>query len=109
MVTIRAMQRQRKTSVDAAYRGMRALLRDAGRGEARFERDPEASEPEGYFAFLVHIGGDPVPVLMPGRPLREIRFTGAPGQDAWTTPRLYVDGSSWLWKYAASQLRERGE
>ena len=39
-------------------------------------------------------------VEMPGLPLDKVRFIGAPEQNIWDFPRLYVDGSSWVWKYS---------
>lgn len=36
---------------------------------------------------------------MPGLPLEQVRYTGPP-MNPFEFPRLYVDGSSWLWKFA---------
>jgi hypothetical protein len=36
---------------------------------------------------------------MPGLPLDQVRYTGPP-MNPFDFPRLYVDGSSWLWKFA---------
>lgn len=38
-------------------------------------------------------------IQMPGLPLDQVRYLGPP-QNIWDFPRLYVDGSSWVWKYA---------
>lgn len=38
-------------------------------------------------------------IEMPAIPLEQVRYMG-PGQDIWQFPRLYVDGSSWVWLYA---------
>jgi len=42
-------------------------------------------------------------VEMPGRPLDEVRFLGPP-QNPWHFPRLYVNCSSWLWRYGVDML-----
>jgi hypothetical protein len=39
-----------------------------------------------------------VEVDMPGWPLRMVRMED--GDDPWKFPRLYTDGSSWLWPYS---------
>lgn len=38
---------------------------------------------------------------MPGLPLDKVRYTGPP-QSPFDFVRLYVDGSSWLWKFAVN-------
>ncbi len=101
-------------TLDNAYKNMEALLRDAGIPDAKWCRDVDAEEGGGRFSFLVTVP-DPddegsttgCPVDMPGIPLAEVRYLGEPGQNIWDFPRLYVDGSSWVWKFAVSQLRER--
>ncbi len=40
---------------------------------------------------------------MPGIPLSEVRYVK--GLNAWLFPRLYVDGSSWLWEFAINMAR----
>jgi hypothetical protein len=39
-------------------------------------------------------------VEMPGLPLDQVRWMENRHQDIWDFPRLYVDGSSWVWKFA---------
>ncbi len=39
-------------------------------------------------------------IAMPGLSIESVRFMGDAGQNIWNFPRLYVDGSSWVWKYA---------
>lgn len=39
-------------------------------------------------------------IEMPGLSLENVRFVGEEGQNIWNFPRLYVDGGSWIWKYA---------
>lgn len=99
-------------TLDHAYANMTQLLKDAGLKTAAFARnpDPDSEEDDGRFAFLVTIPGaerfGPLTVDMPGIPLDEVRYTQAPGQNIWHFPRLYVDGSSWVWMFAVSRLRD---
>lgn len=58
----------------------------------------------GRWSFLVKaaVPGAPLKqweVDMPGLPLDQVRYTGPP-QNPFDFPRLYIDGSSWLWKFA---------
>ena len=39
-------------------------------------------------------------IEMPAIPLENVRYLGVEGQRIFDFPRLYVDGSSWVWKYA---------
>jgi hypothetical protein len=69
------------------------------------ERDYDASYGDGRFAFLVRHNGRQCEIQMPGLPLDCVRFLGAEWQSAWGFPRLYVDGNSWLWCFAAEAAR----
>jgi len=48
-------------------------------------------------------------VEMPGLPLDKVRFTGEDDQNIWDFPRLYVDGSSWVWKYSFSDFQAQDD
>ncbi|MET9402659.1 hypothetical protein [Kitasatospora sp. NPDC002965] len=37
---------------------------------------------------------------MPGLSLDQVRWMNEPDQNIWNYPRLFVDGSSWVWWYA---------
>jgi len=39
-------------------------------------------------------------IAMPGLPLERVRYLGGTDQNILDFPRLYVDGSSWVWKFA---------
>jgi hypothetical protein len=54
----------------------------------------------GRYSFLVWRGNRCHLVDMPGLPLDQVRYAGSEGQRAGDYPRLYVDGGSWLWKFA---------
>ena len=102
------------STLEHAYRNMEALLRDAGCPAAKWRRDPARDVEGGRWPFLVTCPPNAEEprewdclVDMPGIPLDEVRYVGGPGQNIWDFPRLYVDGSSWVWKFAVSQLREK--
>lgn len=44
-------------------------------------------------------------VDMPGLPIQKVRFVKDHGLSPWGFPRLYVDGSSWLWCIAIECAR----
>lgn len=96
---------------DHAWQNMESLVKDADLNGARFERDPGGEDEGGRFAFLVHFDGRKATVDMPGIPLEHVRYTGAGDQNIWDFPRLYVNGSSWVWKFAVTRLSAeiRGE
>lgn len=62
------------------------------------DRLPEIDE-RGRFGFRLTRNGVQHDVEMPGLPLEQVRYMDSPGQNIWHFPRLYVDGSSWIWKY----------
>lgn len=73
------------------------------------ERDASLDYGEGRYAYHLRWTGAPTPrecvVQMPGLPLAQVRYLRGAGMDPWQFPRLYVDGSSWLWCFAVSQAR----
>lgn len=73
-----------------------------------YTRVPE-QDSKGRFAYQVtnpEHPGKTCMVLMPGWKLEHVRWLDLPEQNIWHFPRLYVDGSSWVWKYAAEMLVE---
>ena len=44
-------------------------------------------------------------VLMPGLELERVRYMDSETQDIWHFPRLYIDGSSWVWMLAIDFVR----
>lgn len=62
---------------------------------------PEADSDDGRFLFNVILKeGITREVEMPGVPLENVRWLDREDQNIWDFPRLYVDGSSWVWKFA---------
>lgn len=77
------------------------LIVDAGLDpdEVGVERHPEGDD-EGRFSFLLTLGGYQSEVDMPGWPLEQVRWLDHDSGNIWNFPRLYVDGGSWVWKFA---------
>lgn len=76
-------------------------LRRAGLGVDGCTRLPDADYGDGRFAFaLAMADGRAVEIQMPGLPLDQVRYMKEDGQNIWDFPRLYVDDSSWVWKWA---------
>ena len=80
------------------------LLEDAELSEATSTRNPHADD-GGRFGFTIATDEKACEVEIPGIPLDQVRFTGDGEQSIWDFPRLYVEGSSWVWKYAVPALR----
>jgi hypothetical protein len=71
--------------------------------ELTYERGSYHGDEDGRYCFIViwkKCEQFCVEVLMPGWALDRVRYMGEPEQNAWDFPRLYVDGSSWLWEFA---------
>lgn len=96
------------STYEQARANMDVLVKDAlgeQAGEAVITNDN--IEDGGRFSFHIHFMGQSVDVDMPGIPLERVRYMGEKGQNIWHYPRLYVDGSSWVWEFAIPSVRER--
>lgn len=85
-----------------ANKNMRQLVKDSGADS--FERTPKVDYGEGRYAFNLKRGSRTHEIQMPGLALKRVRYLDHPDQNIWDFPRLYVDGSSWVWKYAVSAI-----
>lgn len=56
--------------------------------------------PDGRHDYKVFAKDESHEVSMPAIPLENVRYVGSEGQNIWDFPRLYIDGSSWIWCYA---------
>jgi len=79
---------------------MRAFVADLGLKGVRILRVLIKPD-DGRYTYRLRLGERKTTVDMPGIPLAEVRFTNH-GDNPWHFPRLYVDGSSWLWCWALS-------
>ena len=71
------------------------------------ENDYNNDNNDGRFCFLILRDGfnKIFEIQMPGWPLEKVRWLGKESGNIWNFPRLYVDDSSWIWKYALLQLQ----
>lgn len=87
-------------SMEEAEANIRQLIEDIGVPDVTYHRDEEHDYGDGRYCFVLQHGDRESEIQMPGIPVDRVRFLGANGQNIWHFPRLYVDGSSWVWKYA---------
>ena len=66
-------------------------------------------EGEGRYSFLLWRNNRCHLVAMPGLPLDQVRYIGEGDQRIGDFPRLYVDGSSWIWKFALGRFGDDEE
>lgn len=83
----------------SATANMKHFIADCELKEINVLRCPEMDE-DGRFAFLLWKETRCHLIEMPGLPLHQVRFMAEDGQNPWDFPRLYVDGSSWLWMFS---------
>lgn len=91
----------RGTTESNAILNMQQFIQDAEVGGLSFHREADRDMGNGRFAFRVMREGYnyEIEIQMPGLPLDKVRYLGEDGQNIWDYPRLYKDGSSWVWKY----------
>jgi hypothetical protein len=82
------------------------LLTDCAAKNLKFVRVPEHDNAEGRYHYLVYRGTRCHLVEMPGLPLGQVRWMKEGKQNPWHFTRLYVNGNSWLWKFALSHFTE---
>lgn len=66
---------------------------------------PLGTDGDGRWEFRLLRDNRAVEIEMPGIPLDKVRYIDSADQDIWNFPRLYVDGSSWVWLYALNAAR----
>lgn len=74
-------------------------LQSAGR-KAKVLNIEDSTDGEGRYFAKIEADGEIHEIEMPGVPLENVRFVDPETQSIFDFPRLYVDGSSWVWKYA---------
>lgn len=82
-----------------AEANMSVFLKDVGVG-ALTSKHLSNLDRDGRFGFRAEGAGQTHTIEMPGLPIAQVRYMGVDGQNIWHFPRLYVDGSSWVWLYA---------
>lgn len=93
------------SSRSAAIAAIEAFVKDLELPEVQVGDPPDAADSGGRFGFTLSLGERKVEVDMPGLPIERVRYMGEAGQNIWNFPRLYVDGSSWVWVYALNSAR----
>ena len=97
--------------VEDAIKNIKQFIKDC-EIELKWKRDLTWDD-EGRFSFIIYkrrkwyfFKKDWHRIDMPGLPMDEVHYMGAEGQNIWDFPRLYYDGSSWIWMYAIDLVRE---
>lgn len=92
------------TSLRAAAVTIRRFVTDLRLKGVTVTRKPSL-DGDGRFGFVLRHGGRETEIEMPGLPVKQVRYV-SDKQNIWDYPRLYVDGSSWVWRYALNSARE---
>ena len=82
-----------------------AFIADLELGVIKATRCPRLDK-GGRFGFTLRLDERTVSVEMPGKPIEQVRYVDSDKQNIWDFPRLYVDGSSWVWKYAVGIAKD---
>lgn len=85
-------------SLKNARKNMEAFAKELALEGIKIRRHKGRDEDDGRFGFSLKYGKEKCYIDMPGLPLEQVRWTKA--LNPWHFPRLYVDGSSWLWEFA---------
>ena len=91
-----------------ASENMKHLIADLKIKDVKYIRVPEEDGYEGRFAFLIWKERKCSLIHMAGLALEKVRYV-SDEQDIWQFPRLYIDGSSFLWKFVIELLDEELE
>lgn len=78
---------------------MHQFIKDCNVDGLQCIRTPKKDDNEGRFGFTLSKNNINHIIKMPGLPLDEVRYINE-NDCALEYPRLYVDGSSWWWKFA---------
>lgn len=88
-------------SVEYATTNMATFMGDLiAAGHTVEAKGVAGNEDDGRWPFVIKVDGVLHEIDMPGIPIANVRWMDEPEQNIWDFPRLYVDGSSWVWKYA---------
>jgi hypothetical protein len=91
---------QRGATLDNAAQTIARFVGALGISEVAFARN-QTNDSDGWFGFVLTSGDRKCEVDVPGINPHVVQ-EGRP----WKSPRLYVDGNSWLWPYAINSARE---
>lgn len=91
------------TNEESAVSNTQAFVDELNLDGISVFRMPGFDYGNGRYAFNLIYNERACPIQMPGLPLNKVAYHG--GDNPWHFPRLYVDGSSWLWEFALSSAR----
>jgi len=91
----------KNTTEKNAVFNMQHYIIDCNVAGLSFERVPDRDYGGGRYAFILRREGyeQECEIQMPGVPIENVRFLGKKNQHIWEYPRLYIDGSSYVWCY----------
>lgn len=89
-----------------AIKNIEQFVIDCDVGDVSWQSTPEKDSGDGRHTFVLWKDGNHVIVEMPGWELESVRYI-SDSQNVWDYPRLYIDGDSWVWKFAVSRARDK--
>lgn len=92
----------------AVVEGLEPLIGEGSEIEEALQMGGTRYSPthDGRFPFRLTVNGHQSIVEMPGLELAAVRYVQAPDQSIIDFPRLYINGSSWVWCYGVDILAE---
>lgn len=100
------VKRETGPTLDNAYENIKALMTAAGISDYVYARNADAKEEYGYFEFYIVMRPNQHEprewkcyVTMPGVSLHVLRA------EILQSPRIYINDSSWWWKFAIDALK----
>lgn len=94
-------EKQEKHKEKNAIKVAEFIAEDLNLTEENWERNASRDDEDGWYGFWFKGAGGKISVDIPGINPKIVRL-GEP----WKSPRLYVDGSSWLYGYALGFIRD---
>ena len=94
--------RRPNRSLDNATKVIDFIAIDLSLPRRCFRRAGTRDDAKGYFGFDLNIEGKTIEIDVPGDD-PDVVHKGAPIE----SPRLYIDGSSWLYGFAMNAIRRR--
>ncbi len=94
------------TSPKLAKVGIAQFVEDLDIAKVKVKRDKKGDN-DGWYGFTLKSKHAKISVLMPGLPLDYMRPAPGASKESIGFQRLYVEGNSWLWRFALEIARKR--
>lgn len=94
-------EKQSNTTEENAINVAQTIIEDTGINGLTYTRGATEKDSGGWYNFIFSLGGKDLEVDIPGVDPK-VTTAGTP----FYSPRLYVDGSSWLYDFGISQIKE---